>query len=177
MAYTEQDKKNHIYEVQDYLRTISQVNDNIPAVIPSGVYDSDTEETVRQFQREYGLPVTGKIDLNTWESIIEVYLSAEEYYKLNSSIMLFPNASYSLNEGTEGNSVYILQAVLNVISDYYSNTSSIPVDGVYGKSTADAVKHMQDIIGEPQSGNVDYKTWNKLARLYNYHIMLNKAEL
>lgn len=177
MAYTEQDKKNHIYEVQNYLRTISQANKNIPTIIPTGVYDSGTEEAVRQFQKEYGLPVTGKIDFNTWESIVEVYLSVEEYYKQNSSVMLFPNASYSLKEGASGNPVCILQAVLNTISDCYSNTYSVPVDGVYGKSTAESVKHIQNIIGEPQTGNVDYKTWSKLARLYNYHIMLNKEKL
>lgn len=171
MAYTEQDKKNHIYEVQNYLRTISQVNGNIPAIVPSGVYDSSTEEAVRQFQREYGLPPSGKIDLDTWESIIEVYLSAEEYYKQNSSLMLFSNSDYSINEGTEGYTVYILQAALNTIAEGYSNIKAVDIDGVYGSSTADAVRHMQKIIGEKSTGNVDYKTWNKLARLYNYHVM------
>ncbi len=171
MAYTEQDKKDHIYEVQDYLRTIAQANSNIPVIVPNGVYDANTEEAVRQFQREYGLPITGHIDIETWETIVEVYLSVEEYYRQNSSVMLFPNSNYSMSEGSEGYPVYILQAVINVASDGYSNTSAVPMDGVYGKSTADAVRHIQDIVGEPSTGVLDYRTWNKLARLYNYHVM------
>lgn len=177
MAYTEQNKKDHIYEVQNYLRTISQVNDSIPALVPNGVYDEKTEEAVRQFQREYGLPITGKIDIDTWESIVEVYLSAEEYYKVNSSIMLLLNSGCTINEGDSGNPVYILQAVLNTISDHYSNLDNVMVDGVYGKATADAVRNIQEIVGEPRSGNLDYKTWNKLARLYNYHVMLNGGQV
>lgn len=172
MAYTEQDRKDHIYEVQNYLRTIAQANDNITAIVPSGVYDANTEEAVRQLQREYGLPITGKIDFDTWQTIMEVYLSVEEYYKENSSIMLLPNSDCILSEGAEGYPVYILQAVLNIIGGEYSNTNEIPVDGVYGKSTADAVRKMQEITGEKSTGSVDYKTWNKLARLYNYHVML-----
>ncbi len=177
MAYTEQNKKDHIYEVQNYLRTIAQVNDNIPAIIPSGVYDEKTEDAVRQFQREYGLPITGKIDIDTWESIVEVYLSAEEYYRINSSIMLLQNSSRSINEGDSGSPVYILQAVLNTISDFYSNMDSIEVDGIYGKETADAVRKIQEIVGEPRSGNLDYKTWNKLAQLYNYHVMQSSGQM
>ena len=56
MAYTNAQKKQHIYELQTYLYAISLFNDKIPQVIPDGVYDSETSIAVRAFQREYGLP-------------------------------------------------------------------------------------------------------------------------
>lgn len=169
MAYTDDDKKNNIIEIQKYLRGISRYNGNIPLVIPSGVYDDRTEQAVMQFQREYGLPVTGKVDRMTWEKIYELYLAAEEYYTELVSILPFPNADYSLKEGSSGFEIYILQAMLNTIFSLYSNIAPIKIDGSYGRETADAIRMLQKIIGEEGTGNVDYKTWNKLAHLYNFH--------
>ena len=171
MAYTEEEKKAHISEVQKYLRTISQANGNIPAVIPTGVYDDKTEEAVRAFQREYGLPVTGTVDRETWDLLFEVYLAVQEYFTENAAIMPFPDSAYSISEGDKNYTVYILQAMLNTIAEYYSNVDSVMIDGVYGKNTASAVKNMQTVTGESNSGEVNYKTWNKLARLYNFHSM------
>lgn len=171
-TYTDSEKKEHIYELQNYLRTISRTDGNIPPIVPTGVYDEKTKEAVRQFQKTYGLPVTGKADRETWERIFEVYLAAEEYYAENTSIILFPNSDYLITEGMNGYPVYILQAVLNTIGQFYANISEIPMDGLYGNSTSDAVKRMQTIIGEESTGRVNYKTWNKLARIYNYHMIM-----
>ena len=169
MAYTEEEKKAHISEIQKYLRTISQANGNIPTVIPTGVYDDKTEEAVRAFQKEYGLPVTGTVDRETWDLLFEVYLAVQEYFAESAAITPFPDSAYSINEGEKNYTVYILQAMLNTIAEYYSNVDSVTIDGIYGKNTVDAVKNMQTITGENNSGEVDYKTWNKLARMYNFH--------
>lgn len=171
MAYTDEEKKAHISEIQKYLRTVSQANGNIPTIIPTGVYDEKTAEAVRAFQKEYGLPVTGTVDREIWDLLFEVYLAVEEYFTENAAIMPFPDSAYSICKGEQSNTVYILQAMLNTIAEFYENVDSIPVDGIYGDSTAAAIKNMQTVTGEECTGNVDYKTWNKLARLYNFHAM------
>jgi len=169
VAYTEQDKKDHIREVQGYLRTIDRANDVPASIIPDGAYGRTTGEAVRRFQREHSLPVTGSVDWDTWSSIAEAYLSALEQLDGGSGIMLAAGGG-ALKEGDSGERVYILQAVLNTVAGHYSNLDSIEVDGVYGKSTADAVKKLQEIVGEPVNGTADSRTIGKLARLYNYHI-------
>lgn len=173
MAYTEEDRRNHITEMQNYLRRISRDNSNIPLVIPSGVYDVRTEQAITQFQREYGLPVTGKVDRATWEKIYQVYLETEEYYAELASILPFPNSEHSINEGESGFEVYMLQAMLNTIFSFYGNIAPVPISGTYGPDTAEAVRQIQDIVGEKSTGNVDYRTWNRLAKLYNYHAMMD----
>jgi len=40
------------------------------------------------------------------------------------------------------------------------------VDGVYGESTANAVRKFQNIFGLPQTGIVDYPTWYKISEIY-----------
>lgn len=171
MAYTDEDKHGHITELQNYLRRISRDNKNIPLVIPSGVYDNRTKQAIIKFQQEYDLPVTGKVDRATWEKIYEVYLDTEEYYAELASIMPFPNSEHFIAEGASGFQVYMLQAMLNTIFSGYANIPLLDINGIYGNETANTVKHLQDIIGEESTGNVDYKTWNKLAQLYNYHAM------
>ncbi len=36
----------------------------------NGVYDSQTQQTVCNFQKEHALPITGKVDLSTWMSLL-----------------------------------------------------------------------------------------------------------
>ncbi len=169
MAYTDEEKKGHIREVQHYLRRISRDNENIPLVIPSGIYDRRTEEAIRKFQREYGLPVTGRVDRETWDMLFKVYLETEEYYTELISIIPLVNADRKLTEGERGFDIYILQAMLNTIFSRYANIPLLSIDGVYGEKTADAVRHFQQIVGEEQTGEVDYRTWNRLAQTYNLH--------
>ena len=59
--------------------------------------------------------------------------------------------------------------MLNTVFSRYVNLPLLDMDGIYGEKTADAVKHLQEIAGEEQTGDVDYRTWNKLAQLYNLH--------
>ena len=48
----------------------------------------------------------------------------------------------------------------------YPSLPTIAVDGVYGESTANAVRKFQNIFGLPQTGIVDYPTWYKISEIY-----------
>ena len=37
---------------------------------PDGVYGGKTEQALRNFQRDFGLPITGKVDQNTWKPLL-----------------------------------------------------------------------------------------------------------
>ena len=73
---------------------------------------------------------------------------------------------YTLSVGSSGEPVRAVQEYLNRISQNYSLIPKVAVDGVYGESTADAVRTFQGIFGLPQSGNVDYATWYKISAIY-----------
>ena len=59
--------------MQEYLTRISASYPEIPAPNPDGIYGSATENAVRAFQQRFYLPVTGVIDIRTWEQIVAVY--------------------------------------------------------------------------------------------------------
>ena len=59
MAYTDEDRRNHIREVQEYLRAISFFDKRIPQIGVDGIFGARTEEAVAAYQRARGLEETG----------------------------------------------------------------------------------------------------------------------
>lgn len=66
-------KNQPVKEVQTYLRKISQAYPEIPRVEPDGIYGPETAAAVAGFQERFRLPVTGAVDLETWNAIFLVY--------------------------------------------------------------------------------------------------------
>lgn len=60
MAYTEQDRRNHIRELQQYLYSLSFLDETLPRVIPDGIYGRQTALAVRAFQQKTGCDRMGK---------------------------------------------------------------------------------------------------------------------
>ncbi len=59
--------------MQTYLSALSERYPSITTLSPDGVFGNATERAVLNFQRSFGLPVTGRIDAATWERIVEIY--------------------------------------------------------------------------------------------------------
>ena len=63
---------------------------------------------------------------------------------------------YNLDIGASGLKVRQIQEQLNTISQVYTAVPSVTADGIYGESTANAVRAFQSVFGLPQTGVVDY---------------------
>lgn len=59
--------------LQQYLDLISKVYKTIPFTVATGLFNRDTEESVKEFQRLMGLEQTGVVDAMTWNSITSAY--------------------------------------------------------------------------------------------------------
>ncbi|CAM2855461.1 peptidoglycan-binding domain-containing protein [Hathewaya histolytica] len=84
--------------------------------------------------------------------------------KVSGIPMSYPG--YILKVGSSGQPVRTVQTYLNRISDNFPAIPKVKVDGIYGQSTADAVKKFQQVFDLPQIGNVDYATWYKISDVY-----------
>ena len=73
---------------------------------------------------------------------------------------------YDLTIGATGEPVKTIQSQLNRIAQNYPLIPKVAVDGVYGESTAEAVKVFQGIFNLPQTGVVDYATWYQISNIY-----------
>ncbi len=172
MAYTNQQRRQHIAELQKYLYAISLFNNKIPSVAPSGVYDNSTSIAVRAFQREYGLPETGNTNSATWNKIVSVYRSF--LHSRPAAYNVFPSSSYVAKNGDSGQVIYILQAMLNDIGEKFDNAPRLDICGNYNENTINAVKLFQRRVALPQNGNVDCGTWNMIVHCCEH---LNKTML
>ena len=73
---------------------------------------------------------------------------------------------YDLTIGTSGDKVRHVQQQLDTVATIYSSIPRITADGIYGPSTAAAVRQFQSIFGLPQTGVIDFATWNKISHIY-----------
>ena len=67
-------KGRYVYRLQEYLRRVSLVNQNIPNITLDGIFGSETKKAVMSFQKEYGLEVTGIVDDEMWDKLYNEYM-------------------------------------------------------------------------------------------------------
>lgn len=83
--------------LQQYLNVISNVYSSISPIPITGEFGKETEDSVKQFQKQFGLPETGVVDRDVWNSI------ANEYKNVVSATTTRPTQfpGYTLKLGTE----------------------------------------------------------------------------
>jgi len=156
-----------VRELQYFLSFIGTFNDFIQPVPIDGIFGTRTRQSVEDFQRTYGLPVTGSADTVTWTNLFRVYRTyldslPENYF--GTPVRPYPGTPLRL--GSEGEDVSVLQTYLNRVSDAYPSIPKVTVDGIFGQNTAQAVRVFQGLFGLPVSGFVGATTWNTLANTY-----------
>lgn len=67
-------KGRYVYRLQEYLRRVSLVNQNIPNIALDGIFGSETKKAVMSFQKEYGLEVTGIVNDEMWDKLYNEYM-------------------------------------------------------------------------------------------------------
>ncbi len=160
------DEKALIKEVQDMLYYISFFDKNIPRINPDGIFGEKTREAVTEFQREYGLPLTGEVDYATWNRLYEIYSSLSNTNDLPLALHVFPNPPYNVTDNEKSNVVYVVQIIINTLA-YHLDIPNVALDGVMGPETQKSVREFQRINRLPQTWIVDKRTWNALSSAYS----------
>ena len=156
-----------VTELQYFLALIAAFSESVRPVAIDGVFGANTRAAVEDFQRDYGLPVTGVVEIDTWRALYTTYrnllLSLPDGY-FSAETAPYPGIPLVVGESNE--SVRILQNWLNRISDVYTEIPKLTVDGVYGPGTENAVRIYQELFGLTPSGAVGAETWNSIADTY-----------
>ena len=157
-----------IYEAQRFLRALHFDTDGvIPLVSPDGIYGSRTREAVNEFQRLYGLPVTGKIDYETWTALYRAYVDSLTRSDLPLPLDLFPTArGYTVAPGEKSDIAYIVQFILRALADSYADIDGADPTGVYDDATRNDIRRFQRYYRLPETGLTDRNTWNRLTEAY-----------
>ncbi len=161
-------ERDAIIDIQRFLRHLSFHESDIRDVPIDGIWESRTEASVKDFQRKYSLPQTGKVDRVTFDKLKEEY---EKSVSLNSppaSLDLFPRlpANFQLKKGDKGYLVTTVQFLLDQLERIYT-FPSVSQSGTYDDDTENAIVIFQNKNLISPTGRVDRETWDALAIQYN----------
>lgn len=156
-----------VRELQYLLNLVSEFVNTVPSVTIDGIFGENTAAAVRAYQSVAELPVTGVVEVDTWESLYRAYQGILAILPEDYGGVIEPYPGYPLTRGQRGEDVRLLQNYLNLISDIYTEIPKIAVDGDFGPSTEAAVKAYQQIFGIPVTGVVGAGTWDSIANTYS----------
>ena len=155
-----------IRSLQTMLRVIAEDTPGMYALIPDGIYGPETVQTVAGFQRSHGLPATGVADQQTWEAIVEVYEQALISQDQAQPLEIILNPGQVIRKGERHPNLYIVQAILKVLSQSYGSIGEVLFTGILDDATEDALFAFQQLSGLPATGRLDKRTWKHLALQY-----------
>ena len=169
----------YVVVIQIELNRISQ---NYPAIpkIPKidGIFGEKTEAAVVAFQDIFNLQPDGIVGQATWYALVRLYTAVTNLAELQSQGQTFYNIAWAgpnpISQGDRGIRVEQLQYMLRVLSSYISDIPPVAVDGIFGPATRAAVVAAQQRFELPQTGSVNYETWEAI---YNQFIGIEDTTL
>ena len=167
------DRGEAVLRIQTMLNRISRDYPAIPKVQPvDGIFGEGTEQAVIKFQQIFSLTPDGIVGSATWYKLVFLYVGVLDLAELVSEGQTFYANAIPLEfsdvvaPGDTGEEVRVIQYLLSVVSEFYSNVPPVAVDGIYGPATRQAVLAVQQMAGLSQDGVVGEQTWQALYRLY-----------
>ena len=145
-----------IRSLQYMLNRLSLRYDFLPALVPDGVFGERTLEAVMLFQRELHPPVTGVVDRETWQAILDEWLDLERELADPRQIRAFPLP---------------VQAMFQSLSHVLDGLEPESIDGIHDAASVRNTQWLQEKAMLPQTGELDRETWDILARLYELFVI------
>lgn len=155
-----------VRSLQTMLRVIAESNDEPLSVIPDGIYGQNTVNAVSAFQRRKGLSPTGVADQQTWDAIAGEYATAIIVAGEPQPVNVLLETNQVIRAGQENPNLYLVQAILTVLSQAYASITAPSFSGILDIPTAESISSFQVLNGLPATGELDRLTWHNLALHY-----------
>ena len=152
--YRLSDERSAIREIQRFLYVISdRVNQDIPRISIDGIYGSETREAVEIFQASYGIPISGTVDLNTFDTLYRLY--SEETLKERLNDYVITDDGFPIKVGTQSNDVVAIHLLISELSKNYLGVDSVGNGSYFSENSKKATTALQNIFRMPMTGEVD----------------------
>lgn len=160
-----------IRDLQHMLDRLSQRYSQLPRLVETGIFDELTLEAVMIFQRDFGLPVTGVVDHDSWYAIVDAYRDDLLHYGAPSPLLVLPDGEFSTGAGESSEPVRIAQALFCALSASLVNFGPCESDLINQGTTQENLLLLQRLAGLPETGNLDRASWEYLTRLYHAYVV------
>ena len=161
-------KNEQVRGLQYFLAVVGAYYDAVQPLQITGVYDEQTEISVRSFQKLFGLPQTGNVDEQTWNAIYRAYLGIVDSVPTDvAEYIPIPYPGTVIQEGVTSDYVRILQEYLTFIHETIPAIPAVRNTEYFGPLTKAAVLAFQRYSGLPENGVVGVVTWDAISGLYS----------
>lgn len=161
-------------DVRTIQQQLNRIRKNYPAIPPitevSNVFDEETENAVRAFQRIFNLEPDGVVGKATWYKIKLVYNAVKSLSEITSEGLtisetqrVYPEA---LRLGDTGLNVETVRFYLAFLGYFLPQLPPIPITDTFDQAMLDAVYAFQSAYGLKVDGVVGRRTWNALQNVY-----------
>ncbi len=158
------DQGPHVQGLHYFIRVIAYFDNDIPFLSVDSIYDSNTEKMVIAFQKKYGLPANGIVDITTWNKLKEIYFEVLSHLPkeaLSHKDEIYPGISLSL--GMKGDEVTTLQEFLYDIYQKNNQFPQVDIIGCFNTKTEMAVKEIQKEFQLDETGRVGPIEWKHIV--------------
>ena len=152
-----------VRSLQTMLRVIATHHEDLPSVIPDGIYGKQTANAVSAFQQKFGIPVTGITDQATWDMIVSVYEPALMEVSPAQPLQIILEPNQVIRSGEDHHSIYLTQALLIAMARSYASIPEPPLSGTLDYGTAESLSAFQRLNNLPVTGELDKRTWKHLV--------------
>ena len=125
-----------IRSLQTMLRVLAEDSSAYQSLIPDGIYGPETMAAVTRFQRNHGLSPTGVTNQETWEAIVSEYEPALIRRDSAWPLYILLNPSQIIRRGESHPHLYLVQAMLTVLSDTYESIPRPDSTGILDSAPA-----------------------------------------
>ena len=155
-----------VFDLQTMLRTISFRHPWLPRLIPDGLFGERTLEAVMLFQREMFPPVTGVVDNAVWDAIVSAYQQCCAALAPPLPCCGFPSRNYTISPGQSCVHLGLIQSMFLGLGCILEGLEKAEVNGTMDESTVQNICWIQRLNQAEETGVIDQKVWDTLARLY-----------
>lgn len=154
-----------VRSLQHMLRRLSLRHEFLPELQPDGRFGERTLEAVMLFQKHLHPPVTGVVDQHTWTAIRDEWLDLEWELAGPRQLRGFPEGE-RVAVGESREFLYVVQAMFQALAHVLEEIEEERIDGIHSGSSVNNAMWLQNRAGLAQTGEMDWKTWDALSRLY-----------
>ena len=160
----------NIESLQMMLRNISGNYDEIPSVIPDGIFGTDTLEAVQAFQQRFGLEPDGIVNFETWNKIVEVSDRVSDENDNGRLLLAYNENNDDILPGQTVLELYVIQAMMKALAAVIDSFDDIEITGTHDVPSVNAVKKIQLVVGLDDSGVITVEFYDNLTHLYEVYI-------
>ncbi len=148
-----------VRDIQHMLNVLSFTHPAIPRLVEDGVFGERTLEAVMIFQRDFGLPVTGVVDYETWLALrVQTDLIALQNGIPTPLQIISPQYVPSPSGTPEW---AFVRTIFSALAPTLNNFQDSP------GADSENIKQLQGLAQLPVTGVLDRPTWSILVRLYH----------